>query len=1405
LEESILLGNMPARLSHHHDKQNGAPIQYRRVAEAIAAQQQQPPINERKGNHRVVALPMGSLSPTKGQQQPTLYDTSVSSVTQTNSAEDGRSTGSSGGFYYRNSKAQQSGISQQQSPTTPTKGQSQYDSTMRNYSTARQIPQNSYPYGQDKMEDLNMTQSEPGVSIDHDRFSAYINRFAELDPRMDHRSSFEEKKVGGSNLTHHEEQLDKLQRSSKNRLRSRAVYQQQQQKLLNNNGSIDPTSYSHEEIHSTSFRGQRNLPVEASSDIVTKSPSNRTRDLARRFEHHMTTKQQQQPQLQQGRRLELVQVQEDDNAPARQQSKQNAPNYTSTSNYANVEHQTKVSSQPHNYHPQNQLAATYIPIPKSLQKYTDDVDTTYDHQQNYRTTSRTKNPKNDHECDNQRDSVINATSTLRIDQTINQLKNNSPDVKCDQDEIIHSTMPSVERQPRQHVHYRQTQQQQHPEYDHNIEQHQVPSRRQQDNHERSQSLGPPARRRQRPLQAPAPYQIAESMSTDKTTNNFTEHIHDYDVKHDDTLPSIDGEPVIRRVGHRAEIETPSPAKVRELRKKLWTEDELLQVKVRSSFRDVENATKNYYGQRTHLDGPEMAGNSGQRNARSLSPKANRIRNENSNNNITQRHGSARERKGMLFKSRYYEAALRGDMSTSPKRKVNISEENDRKSISPTKKNDVTKLLKEQSVSPTDIRSGSTEDIDTTVAVQWDKSNRKLTEQTSRSRQIDHMTNLATEDDSLKEEYALSLLKKITQVNMNDPQAAIAEINALLSKPQQITKKEVVLTPTLRHSEDLITRESHSVPGVEQANPMVTENESDDDSEGSSVSSMTNPTFQELSNKDNGAMSPSAGHPRPSLLGSCKNSSNTFPTSKKQMMETNLKRSLVKDPANRSPDEKNVDNIYTELQKKVDEEVATSSHAKVDVKKSAVINESPAPSILAQLGSLISPRRIEDRTSQINEIEQKIKMWDDMSTGIISMDAKSPKTKEDYLDLHAISQGKKIKPTNVQDKARRDLPPDNSLKREHPWDASIPVRLGHVSVKDTSMDCGDGVEAQFTPKYAKAHISPSHTCGPTIQQRKEYAMKEKDSPSESTIGVATTHTDQRNNELNNKKELYKNEAQRFVSPQHQQATSMSDDFDSAWVRLPSSKFFAEKSPREQRTMQVSYNNRPDPSINEQLRSHQNVVPVHMDETLSHAGVSPNGEVEVEYFERSTHVQANDLEIEESDLLAPNPPYTQLGSYKRDTYPRHRQASTFDESYNTSNDSKDEEFPTSKSFETAPVRREESKPRSRGLRGFLKRKQADKVGSRSVDKATTAASVSVSVASSRRSDANKASTRPLGDCADVEQSPSNNYSEVVNRYSRRSAKSRSPSRNRARSLDERRIRNPGLAQKFNRLLRVYDHET
>jgi hypothetical protein len=94
---------------------------------------------------------------------------------------------------------------------------------------------------------------------------------------------------------------------------------------------------------------------------------------------------------------------------------------------------------------------------------------------------------------------------------------------------------------------------------------------------------------------------------------------------------------------------------------------------------------------------------------------------------------------------------------------------------------------------------------------------------------------------------------------------------------------------------------------------------------------------------------------------------------------------------------------------------------------------------------------------------------------------------------------------------------------------------------------------------------------------------------------------------------------------------------------------------------------------------------------------------------------------------------------------------------------------------------AKPR-RGLRAFFKRRQGAKTSS------TGPKSISASFSSS------SGKTPRITRSIDLDFDPPAG--------GRASRASRSPGRSRARSLEERRIRNPSIAKKFNRLLRVYD---
>jgi hypothetical protein len=320
-----------------------------------------------------------------------------------------------------------------------------------------------------------------------------------------------------------------------------------------------------------------------------------------------------------------------------------------------------------------------------------------------------------------------------------------------------------------------------------------------------------------------------------------------------------------------------------------------------------------------------------------------------------------------------------------------------------------------------------------------------------------------------------------------------------------------------------------------------------------------------------------------------------------------------------------------------------------------------------------------------------------------------------------------------------------------------------------MDCGDGIEAEFTPKYSKAQSS-SRSSGNVLP------VRHQNDTSVQPV-MSPRHADHR-------KETHK-----FLSNQHKQAKAMSDDFDTAWVSLPSSTFFGsnEGDGHSKRNNTTATNQRSHMPTGDHGE-------VQSKETLF---TDITDDVEVEYVHNTTRIRSGEIQTiapEESNFS-----YAQLKSQKRDVYPRHRKSSTFDENYEEN--SNQSAVATNKSFETVPIAGDEAVSRGRGLRGYLKRKQEEKaLAGSNIDRA------SASVVSRRSAATTTTAVRPLGEMADIEASPSNgNYSELVNRYTRRSAKSRSPSRTRSRSVDERRtMRTPSLARKLNRLLRVYDHD-
>jgi hypothetical protein len=407
----------------------------------------------------------------------------------------------------------------------------------------------------------------------------------------------------------------------------------------------------------------------------------------------------------------------------------------------------------------------------------------------------------------------------------------------------------------------------------------------------------------------------------------------------------------------------------------------------------------------------------------------------------------------------------------------------------------------------------------------------------------------------------------------------------------------------------------------------------------------------------------------------------------------------------------------------------------------------------------------------NDLENKIRRWDELSTGIAGESVPVP-----LVNRTSMSHSKS---DTVHASDRRlktyDCYHDSlqSEKRDHPWDSSFPARLGKVDIKNTSMESGDGIETTFTTKagqLGKSLSADTSRVSPVHRMRMDRIGQEMHQINEETVGVSSTNvvaTAEDNNDGEN----------RQLTPWHHENTkAMADDFDAAWVSLPSSAFF--KSRKVPSSAESS----------------------HRDTTFPYGSIG--NEVESGPTSQTNYA----LEKFSAKADSSSSPHTPLKSASHD-HPRNIGSSTF-ESYDKTLKNYDSNVKSKTIEETnAPGGSFQPSPaKVRGLRGFLKRKGSLSRGSMdqgSNNSASLNDYKSFSNANASYDEALK--EKHAVQLETIDHGNVTNPTHVVDFRGRRSAsKSRSPVRGRAKSLDDRRIRNPSIARKFSRLLRVYDSE-
>lgn len=411
-----------------------------------------------------------------------------------------------------------------------------------------------------------------------------------------------------------------------------------------------------------------------------------------------------------------------------------------------------------------------------------------------------------------------------------------------------------------------------------------------------------------------------------------------------------------------------------------------------------------------------------------------------------------------------------------------------------------------------------------------------------------------------------------------------------------------------------------------------------------------------------------------------------------------------------------------------------------------------------------------------ELAQKIKKWDEMSEPDFCPAAGCLNSRSSDHDLH------RSPPVMMDSLVEMVCPRDDDSsamkRRHHPWDSSIPVCMGQVSVHETSMDHAAGVETEYSMKYQDARSEMSVSveassgggmrkdprAGKTSQDIEPKGRSDSKAPTDGQGRECSTFSGDAfevNPRLVVSPDSVGDNGSGFSSEHQAYARNLADDFDSAWVSLPSSSFFRGSEQNGFHT---------DTNLRDGAVSQARVL-----------SVSKQGDSST--TRRSHHDQYQTFRAREG--------VRRTEQSAKDTSGKVGITKTFEAAGTRNGEKGGVEVAIlndvqQKPAVAVPTSASEYSSSRRGLRKFLKLRQAGR----------TAASMSQSsVSTSSRSQLPSVSVDLQSASLDLEaaEAPPPTL---------RGRSQRSPDRLRSRSLDERRIRNPHIAKKFSRLLRVYE---
>ena len=476
-------------------------------------------------------------------------------------------------------------------------------------------------------------------------------------------------------------------------------------------------------------------------------------------------------------------------------------------------------------------------------------------------------------------------------------------------------------------------------------------------------------------------------------------------------------------------------------------------------------------------------------------------------------------------------------------------------------------------------------------------------------------------------------------------------------------------------------------------------------------------------------------------------------------------------------------------------------------------------------------------SNSSALAQQIRVWDELSAGVTkskSVDSgkhqeetnaastsvaaakkASPETKKALPKESAVEAEGSDSITKSSPIPVLPAPPQRrSVRRAHPWDSSIPFRHERLNAKDTSMENGSGIEMLIEKRHASSFAGfEGYNDAASLPESEVSNHKSKDvrrQDSRETQSVTHGLGD---------RELFDNsfgaappdpkhsadtaggwEVSSMITPQQQEnAKKISEDFDAAWVALPSSSLFPDFAPstpprREfpqddpstilTKRLQASTHRAAGSDFAPDLKTppkRSQTGPVDLDDSFSQF-TTPNSTRE--------GVPPGNSQKPSSMLMNEFGAMQQFKDMDDFVEPGRIEVSLVDRSpaLSQSQGSKSRNSPCRK--RVTSTKEPEATPKRRG--GFLSnvfgRKDRKKSGPAAPSKTPS-----------------RVSSSPKGGPPALPMLPLPNFDEKEMAPPPRGRKGdRTPGRGRSRSNSLERIRSSSMAEKFGRVMRLYEHE-